>query len=58
MKNVDKKITFQVRVDMGWWDTLSQLRTSRKMSFKALIENALVNTYMIGKDGKPEKIKK
>lgn len=53
-RQVDKNLTFQVRVDKGWWKILSELRTDTRMSFKDLIEDALVNCYGIGKDGKPE----
>lgn len=56
MKNrqVDKKLTFQARIDRGWWKILLQLKAETGKGFKELIEDALVNTYIIGKDGKPE----
>lgn len=56
VQKIDKKLTFQARLDIGWKKTLSQLKTETRMSFKGLIEDALTNTYMIGKDGKPKKI--
>lgn len=56
MKNrqVDKKDTFQARIDKGWWKVLMQLKTETGKGFKELIEDALINTYYIGRNGKPE----
>lgn len=53
-KHVNKNSTFHARIDKGWWKILSQLRTDTGKGFKELIEDALINTYYIGKDGKPE----
>jgi len=57
-KNVNKNMDFHVRIDKGWQDVLSQLKTNEKTSFKGLIEDALSNTYMIGKDAKAKRIAK
>ncbi len=51
---VNKNSTFHARIDKGWWKILSQLRTETGKGFKELIEDALINTYYIGDDGKPE----
>ncbi len=53
-RQVDKKNTFQARVDKGWWKVLMQLKTETGKGIKELIEDALINTYYIGKDGKPQ----
>ena len=53
-KQVNKNLTFHARIDRGWWKILSQLRTDTGKGFKELIEDALINIYCIGKDGKPE----
>lgn len=54
MKNrqIDKKTTFQVRIDREWQRLLTQLRADTKMTIRALVEQALSNTYAIDKDGK------
>lgn len=54
----DKKLTFQQRIDMGWWKILSQLRTDTGKTFKELVEDALSDAYAINSDGKPYKIKR
>lgn len=56
MKNrqVDKNLTFQVRIDRGWWKILSHLKTESGRGFKELVEDALTDAYGIGEDGKPE----
>ena len=56
-EQVNKQLTFQVRVEKGWWRILSQLRTDEKRSFKELVEDALVNTYMI-ENGKVRRVSK
>lgn len=44
-ENVDKKMSFQVRIDTGWWKVLQLLRASSKKSLKSLVEEALNRTY-------------
>ncbi|EKE00175.1 MAG: hypothetical protein ACD_22C00082G0018 [uncultured bacterium] len=41
----DKKKTFQIRLDRGWWKILSQLKTNTRWSFRSLVEHALVEMY-------------
>lgn len=53
----DKNLTFQQRIDVGWWKILSQLRTDTGKSFKELVEHALSNTYGIDHTGKLYEIK-
>jgi len=53
----DKKSTFQVRIDKGWWKILTLLRIDTGESLKGLVEHALSQSYGIGKDGKPFKLK-
>ncbi|HXK52844.1 hypothetical protein H6802_03885 [Candidatus Nomurabacteria bacterium] len=40
-----QKKTFQIRLDIGWWKILSNLRTNSGQSFKTLVEYALSETY-------------
>lgn len=56
-QQVDRNLSFQVRLDKGWWKILSQLRTDTGRSFKELVEGALSNTYGIDENGKPYEIK-
>ncbi len=60
MKNlqIDKKTTFQVRLDRGWQKILTQLRGEYGMSIKALVEQALSDTYGLDSDGKFGSLKK
>lgn len=51
--NVDKKLSFQVRVDIGWWKILNQLHILTKRSLKGLVEDSLSNTYSIDEKGEP-----
>ena len=44
-RQVTKKNTFQIRLDIGWWKILSQLRTDSGESFKSLVEYALAEVY-------------
>jgi hypothetical protein len=44
-ENAYKKLTFQVRIDTGWWKILQLLRASHKKSLKNLVEEALSRTY-------------
>ena len=53
----DKNLTFQVRIDKGWWKMLSLLRIDTGQSLKELVEDALSDVYAINTDGKPYKIK-
>lgn len=46
----DKKLTFQIRVDKGWWKLLSELRTEYRVPFKALVEIALTEVYSYAND--------
>lgn len=53
MKNVNNNLTFHQRISIGWQPILIQLRKTTRRSIKGLVEDALSNTYAIGKDGKP-----
>jgi hypothetical protein len=57
-RKIDSKNTFQVVIDVGWWEILSALRTNTQKPFKELVEDALSNTYAIDKNGNPYFIKK
>jgi len=48
-RQVDRKSTFQVRLDKGWQEILFSIRGKRNMSIKALVEEALSDWYVIEK---------
>lgn len=52
-RQVDKKTTFQIRVDKGWQEILLILRAKHNKPIKRLVEHALSSTYGIGPSGKP-----
>ncbi len=54
-KFVDKKRTFQARLDTGWQEILLKLKKDTGESIRELIEAALSNTYGI-KNGVPYKL--
>jgi hypothetical protein len=51
-----KKYGNQVRIDAGWWKTLSHLKADLGISLKALVEDALSNTYAVDNNGKPYRL--
>lgn len=50
-RQIDKKNTFQVRVDIGWHTILTKLRADTKKPIKELVEVALSETYGLDSDG-------
>ena len=52
-RKIDKKLTFQVAIDIGWQSILTMLRADTKRTIKSLVEEALSSTYAIDKDGNP-----
>ena len=44
-KQINKKTTFLIRIDYGWWKILSQLKTDYEMPFRELVEYALSEMY-------------
>lgn len=44
-KQIDKKSTFLVRLDIYWWKTLTILRAEQRRSIKSLVEEALSESY-------------
>lgn len=54
---IDYNLTKQVRIDTGYHKMLAQLRAELGVSMRSLIEDALINTYAIDKNGKPYVIK-
>jgi hypothetical protein len=55
---IDKKSTFQVRIDRGWQKILLQLRAETEMTIRALVEDALSDSYPIDKKGSPTPFKR
>ena len=55
-RQIDKKPTFQIRVDRGYWKILSQIRTDYHMSFKELVEHAIAEMHAADDDGELEKV--
>lgn len=59
MKNrkIDKKLTFQVVIDIGWRKLLTHLRAEQQTTIRDIVETALSETYGIDKNGKPYVLK-
>lgn len=53
----DKKLTFQVRLDIYWRKTLTVLRAEQERSIKALVEEALGEYYSPANSGKGHLLK-
>ena len=50
-KQVDKKVTMQVRIDAGWHKILAHLRADTHRSIRSLVEEALMewqNKHSVG----------
>lgn len=52
-RQIDKKLTFQVRIDREWQRILTQLRADTRMTIRALVEQALCATYPVNEKGQP-----
>jgi len=50
-RQIDKKDTFQVRIDRGWQSMLLKLRATSGKPIRKLVEDALSNTYGVSESG-------